>query len=117
MDETSENRGSQDEASQERGTQDDLSGNGAGDQAVFVPADSVSRAPVAAGSARGKAEEFHRPPTRIERLRAWLEGLPRVRLYMTLFCVVWFSLTLLVGVNVNPFASRGGPTPGRRCSG
>src|SRR5215212_5858562 len=111
MDETSENRGPQDEASQERGTQDDLSGNGAGDQAVFVPADSVSRAPVVAGSARGKAEEFHRPPTRIERLRAWLEGLPRVRLYVTLFCVVWFSLTLLVGVNVNPFASRGGPNP------
>ncbi|MDQ3891358.1 MAG: HDIG domain-containing protein [Actinomycetota bacterium] len=111
MDETSENRGPQDEASQERGTQDDLSGNGAGDQAVFVPADSVSRAPVAAGSSRGKTEEFHRPPTRIERLRAWLEGLPRVRLYVTLFCVVWFSLTLLVGVNVNPFASRGGPNP------
>ena len=109
MDETPENRAPQDKVSQESGAQDDLSGNGARDQAAFVPADPVSGAPVAAGSPGGKAEEFHRPPTRIERLRSGLEGLPRVRLYVTLFFTVWLSLTLLIGVNVNPFAAKNGP--------
>jgi putative nucleotidyltransferase with HDIG domain len=101
----------QDEVSQVRRAEGDLSGNGAQDQAAFVPADAALRAPATAGPSRGKAEEFHRPPTRIESLRSWLEGLPRVRLYVTLFFVVWFSLTLLIGVNVNPFASGGGPNP------
>ncbi|HZC18941.1 MAG TPA: HDIG domain-containing protein, partial [Rubrobacteraceae bacterium] len=50
-------------------------------------------------------EEFHRPPTRTERLRAWLEGLPRVRLYVALLLVVWLSLTLLIGAGVRPLVS------------
>ena len=55
-------------------------------------------------------EGFHRPPTRMERLRAWLEGLPRVQLYVTLLLIVWLSLTLLIGADVRPFAL-GGPNP------
>src|SRR5919199_6287229 len=46
-------------------------------------------------------EEFHRPPTRTERLRAWLEGLPRVRLYVALLLVVWLSLTLLISTDIS----------------
>src|SRR5918912_1109979 len=57
-----------------------------------------------------KTEGFHRPPTRIERLRAWLERLPRVRLYVALLFVVWLSLTLLISVDVRPSAS-GSPNP------
>jgi len=44
----------------------------------------------------------------MERLRVWLEGLPRVRLYAALLFGVWFSLTLLIGVDVRPTVS-GGP--------
>ena len=43
----------------------------------------------------------HRPPTRIERLRAWLERLPRVRLYVALLLVVWLSLTLLISTDIS----------------
>ena len=46
----------------------------------------------------------------MERLRAWLEGLPRVQLYVTLLLIVWLSLTLLIGADVRPFAL-GGPNP------
>src|SRR5919199_3249440 len=46
-------------------------------------------------------EEFHRPPTRMERLRAWLERLPRVRLYVALLLVVWLSLTLLISTDIS----------------
>src|SRR5919202_7094165 len=64
-----------------------------------------------AGESSGReAEGFHRPPTRMERLRAWLEGLPRVQLYITLLLIVWLSLTLLIGADVLPFAL-GGPNP------
>ncbi|HZY57142.1 MAG TPA: hypothetical protein VFE09_05015, partial [Rubrobacteraceae bacterium] len=38
----------------------------------------------------------------MERLRAWLEGLPRVRLYVALLFAVWLSLTLLISVDVGP---------------
>jgi putative nucleotidyltransferase with HDIG domain len=48
-----------------------------------------------------KAEGFHRPPTRMERLRAWLERLPRVRLYVALLLIVWLSLTLLISVDIS----------------
>ncbi len=43
----------------------------------------------------------HRPPTRMERLRAWLERLPRVRLYVALLLVVWLSLTLLISTDIS----------------
>src|SRR5215216_2043135 len=61
----------------------------------------------ASGTSGGKAEEFHRPPSRMERLRAWLEKLPKVRLYVALLAIVWLSLTLLIGFDVRPLGSRG----------
>ena len=75
--------------------QSDVSVNGASEEPP-VPVEPL-------GSRVG---EFHRPPTRMERLRAWLEALPRTRLYVTLFLVVWLSLTLLIGLDVRPFASQ-----------
>jgi putative nucleotidyltransferase with HDIG domain len=66
-------------------------------------------APVDDSSGR-KTEEFHRPPTRMERLRVWIEGLPQVRLYVALLGIVWLSLTLLIGADVRPLAS-GSPNP------
>ncbi|CAA9460201.1 MAG: Membrane protein containing HD superfamily hydrolase domain, YQFF ortholog [uncultured Rubrobacteraceae bacterium] len=64
------------------------------------------------GSANGspvkKAESFHRPPTRLEKLRVKLERLPRRRFYVTLALTVWASLTLLIGVDLRPF---GGANP------
>lgn len=59
-------------------------------------------APPAGGPPARKTEEFHRPQTRVERLRVWLEGLNRVRLYVTVLLVVWLSLTFLIGVDVRP---------------
>ena len=67
--------------------------------------DQRSATPPASGSSSGKPEEFHRPPSRAERLRAWLEGLPRVRLYVALLLIVWLSLTLLIGFDVRPLVS------------
>src|ERR671932_97080 len=37
----------------------------------------------------------------MERLRAWLERLPRVRLYVALLLVVWLSLTLLISTDIS----------------
>ena len=88
------------EVPEKRTPEDGVSGNGALDR----PAD----APSATGPYSKRVEEFHRPPTRIEKLRAWLEGLPRVRLYVTMLLIVWVSLTFLIGVNVRPFS--GGPS-------
>jgi len=65
---------------------------------------------LANGLSGGKMEEFHRPPSRMERLRAWLEKLPRVRLYVTVLLIVWLSLTLLIGFDVRPLVS-GSPNP------
>jgi cyclic-di-AMP phosphodiesterase PgpH len=107
MDETPENKAPEDEVAQGPAGRNGPSGNGAPDQPAFVPVDAPPGAAPAVGSS-GKVEEFHRPPTRIERLRSWLEGLPRVRLYVAMLFIVWLSLTLLIGVNVNPFAL-GGP--------
>lgn len=92
---------------------DEVSGNGTPPQpegASVVEAGIERTAPV--GEALGKkAEEFHRPPTRMERLRAWLERLPRVRLYAALLFIVWFSLTLLIGVDVRPASPGGASSP------
>ncbi len=95
--ETPEGEASQNDAV----SQNEVSENGASNRPIDAPAE------VAPGR---RAEEFHRPPTRMERLRTWLEGLPRVRLYAALLFIVWFSLTLLIGVDVRPAAS-GGPSP------
>src|SRR3569833_2163744 len=77
---------------------DEVSGNGASPQPDGAPVVEAGVERIApAGEVLGrKAEEFHRPPTRMERLRAWLERLPRMRLYAALLFIVWFSLTLLI---------------------
>jgi putative nucleotidyltransferase with HDIG domain len=68
--------------------------NGSPDQPVV--------APPSIGTPTRKPEEFHRPPTRTERLRVWIEGLPRVRLYVALLFMVWLLLTLLISVDARP---------------
>ena len=73
---------------------DEASGNGAVDR----PVDAAS----ASGPSGKRVEEFHRPPTPMEKLRAWIEGLPRVRLYVAVLLIVWASLTLLIGVDTRP---------------
>ncbi len=68
--------------------------------------DQQQRSEIAGVIAAGREMEgFHRPPSRMERLRAWLEGLPRVRLYVALLLIVWLSLTLLIGIDVRPFGT------------
>jgi putative nucleotidyltransferase with HDIG domain len=103
---TPNNEAPEDEGSQDfLAPKDEVSENGSSDQptdASVVEGD---------GGARGRrTEEFHRLPTRMERLRVWLEGLPRVRLYAALLFIVWFSLTVLIGVDVRPTTS-GGVSP------
>ena len=56
------------------------------------------------GEARGRrVDELHRPPTRVERFRAWLENLPRLRLYVLVIITTWFLLTLLISLDSRPF--------------
>jgi len=45
-----------------------------------------------------RVDEFHRPPTRFERLRVWLERLPKVRLFVVLTAITWLALTALIGI-------------------
>lgn len=49
----------------------------------------------------------HRTPTWSERLRAGIEGLPRVRFYVVLVVVTWALLTFLVGLGSNPLVALG----------
>jgi cyclic-di-AMP phosphodiesterase PgpH len=53
----------------------------------------IATAPVAR-----KVDELHRAPTWFERFRAWIEGLPKIRLYVALIALTWLSLTLLVAL-------------------
>ncbi len=79
--------------------------NGTSDQEVLEGAPASLNADGSTnGSFPKKSEGFHRPPTRLEKLRAKLERLPRTRLYVTLALTVWASLTLLIGVDLRPFA-------------
>ncbi len=49
-----------------------------------------------------RVDELHRAPTRFERFRAWIEGLPKVRLFVALIAITWLSLTVLIGVGSRP---------------
>jgi putative nucleotidyltransferase with HDIG domain len=49
-----------------------------------------------------RVDELHRPPTRFERFRAWIEGLPKVRLFVALIAITWLSLTILIGLGPRP---------------
>lgn len=48
-----------------------------------------------------REEEFYRPPTRAERLRDWLERVPRLKLYAVLTGITWLLLTLIVGLDTS----------------
>ena len=43
-------------------------------------------------------DDLHRPPTRSERLREWLEAVPTIKFYAVLTLVTWLSLTALIGL-------------------
>ena len=49
-----------------------------------------------------RVDDLHRPPTRFERFREWIEGLPTVRLYAALTVMTWALLTVLIGVGSRP---------------
>ena len=49
-----------------------------------------------------RVDELHRPPTGFERFRAWIEGLPRLQLYVALTLISWLSLTTLIGLGPRP---------------
>jgi cyclic-di-AMP phosphodiesterase PgpH len=53
-----------------------------------------------------RVDELHRAPTRFERFRAWIEGLPKARLYIALLAITWLCLTLLVGFGPRPPVER-----------
>lgn len=46
-----------------------------------------------------KVDEFHRSPTGFERFRAWVDGLPRLKLYVALTIVTWLALTAIIGLD------------------
>jgi len=53
-----------------------------------------------------RVDEFHRPPTRFERFRAWIERIPKVRLYVGLTTLTWLALTALIGIGPRPLIER-----------
>ncbi|MEJ7632272.1 MAG: HDIG domain-containing metalloprotein [Rubrobacteraceae bacterium] len=53
-----------------------------------------------------RIDEFHRPPTRFERLRAWLERQPKLRLYGVITAITWLALTALLGLGPRPPVER-----------
>jgi len=56
---------------------------------------------------RRAGDGLHRAPTRFERFRAWIEGLPKMRLYIALTVITWFSLTALIGFGSDPLVLLG----------
>jgi cyclic-di-AMP phosphodiesterase PgpH len=53
-----------------------------------------------------RLDEFHRSPTRFERFRAWIERIPKVRLYVGLTTITWLLLTALIGIGPRPLIER-----------
>src|ERR671917_714902 len=49
-----------------------------------------------------RVDELHRSPTRFELFRAWIERIPKVRLYIGLTALTWFALTALIGIGPRP---------------
>jgi cyclic-di-AMP phosphodiesterase PgpH len=49
-----------------------------------------------------KVDEYHRPPTRTERARAWLERANKPRLYVVAVIVTWLSLVALISIESDP---------------
>ncbi|MBA2442040.1 MAG: HDIG domain-containing protein [Rubrobacter sp.] len=52
-------------------------------------------------------DEFHRPPTRMERFRDWIERLPKARLYVGFLLITWLLLTALIGLDSRPLGTFG----------
>src|SRR5918996_774667 len=53
-----------------------------------------------------RVDELHRSPTRFELFRAWIERIPKLRLYIGLTALTWFSLTALIGIGPRPLIER-----------
>jgi membrane-associated HD superfamily phosphohydrolase len=53
-----------------------------------------------------RVDELHRSPTRFELFRAWIERIPKVRLYIGLTALTWLSLTALIGIGPRPLIER-----------
>jgi cyclic-di-AMP phosphodiesterase PgpH len=49
-----------------------------------------------------RVDELHRPPTRFEQFRAWIEEVPTFRLYLVLTVFTWAALTALIGIGSRP---------------
>ncbi|CAN5561228.1 MAG: HD family phosphohydrolase [Rubrobacteraceae bacterium] len=54
-----------------------------------------------------RVDEFHRPPTAFERFRAWVDGLPRLKLYVALVGVTWLALTAIIGLDSSHLSAVG----------
>ena len=54
-----------------------------------------------------RVEEFHRESTRSERMRTWVEGRPKRRIYITLLVITWVLLTALISVDSRTLESIG----------
>src|SRR5919112_2343097 len=53
-----------------------------------------------------RVDELHRSPTRFELFRAWIERIPKLRLYIGLTAFTWLSLTALIGIGPRPLIER-----------
>ena len=53
-----------------------------------------------------RVDELHRSPTRFGLFRAWIERIPKVRLYIGLTILTWLSLTALIGIGPRPLIER-----------
>jgi cyclic-di-AMP phosphodiesterase PgpH len=56
-----------------------------------------------------RVDDLHRPPTRSERFRAWIEEVPTMRLYAVITAVTWLALTALIGIGSRPPIERNIP--------
>ena len=54
-----------------------------------------------------RVDEFHRESTRSERMRAWVEGRPKRRIYITLLVITWVLLTALISFDSRTLESIG----------
>lgn len=54
-----------------------------------------------------RVDEYHRPPTRTERARAWLENANKPRLYVGAVIITWLSLVALISIETDPLAALG----------
>lgn len=64
--------------------------------------------PQNSSSISGKpTDELHRPATRFEKFRIWVESLPKPRLYLVLLIITWASLTTLISFDSRTLSALG----------